>query len=270
MSTHGLWYQLQGKWTDRESCQILVPDVFKWHFAWCSHGSWATSPALGKHGAPWPQPHLLPQSWRRIKPLHFTTVKAWIWHRTFPYWDNEKAGCKTSSCFLLISAFLLYLIIFSQVMASWLFAFHLIFGNALYHPSNSSQPEHTSLCSVTGQLCVFMKQDQKGVNVNKLSLFEELLGIQSVLSIAMSTMVLGSCMLLIWEKKELISEPYLVFFQAKSLGCQLATADWSPKKRQISLLPDRSLTGGKGAGGCMQPRKCAGYVFINPTQEKML
>lgn len=80
-------------------------------------------------------------------------------------------------------------------------------------------------------------------------------------------------MLLIQEKKELISESYLdqpVFFQAKSLWCHLATADWSPKNKQISLLPDRSLTGGKGAGGCMQLRKCAGHVFINPAQEKML
>lgn len=70
-------------------------------------------------------------------------------------------------------------------MPSWLFAFHLSFGNVLYRPSNSSQPEHTSLCSVTGQLCVFMKQDQKGVKVNKLSFFEELLEIQSILSMVM-------------------------------------------------------------------------------------
>lgn len=64
--------------------------------------------------------------------------------------------------------------------------------------------QSTPLCSVTGQLCVFMKQDQKGVNVNKLCLFEEFLGIQSILSIAMqgSTVAFGSCMLLIWGKKK--------------------------------------------------------------------
>lgn len=90
---------------------------------------------------------------------------------------------------------------FSQVMASCL---HFISALGLLCtiqviPVSQSTP----LCSVTGQLCVFMKQDQKGVNVNKLCLFEEFLGIQSILSIAMqgSTVAFGSCMLLIWGKK---------------------------------------------------------------------
>lgn len=91
---------------------------------------------------------------------------------------------------------------FSQVMEAdclhFISALGLLCAIQVIPVSQSTPP-----CSVTGQLCVFMKQDQKGVNVNKLCLFEEFLGIQSILSIAMqgSTVAFGSCMLLIWGKK---------------------------------------------------------------------
>lgn len=83
------------------------------------------------------------------------------------YQEKEETGCKASSCFLLISSFFHYLIIFSQVRLAE--CIYLSFGKASYGPSNTSNPKHTSLCSATGEPRMFMKQNQKGGNVNKRS-----------------------------------------------------------------------------------------------------
>lgn len=104
---------------------------------------------------------------------------------------------------------------------------------------------------------MFMKQNQKAVNVNKPSLFEELLGIQSVLSIAVygSTVALQSLCAVDTKKGNFFNpnKINLFSFKQKTAGATLPTADWSHKNRPISLPPDRSLPGGEGVGRWMWP-----------------
>lgn len=167
--------------------------------------------------------------------------------------DKEGTGCKASSRSLFISAFFLHLIIFSRVRAGWQVAFHLGLGKALRGPSNASDPEHTSLCSVAGQPGVFMQQNQKGGNVNKQPLLGQLLRIQSVLSIAAegSAAALGVLQAADTKKSNSVNLNKINLFSCKLKGADatLPAADPSHKNRRVSLPPDRSLTQPEGVDG---------------------
>lgn len=102
---------------------------------------------------------------------------------------------------------------------------------------------------------MFMKQNQKGVNVNKPPFFEELLRIQSVLSIAVQGSTTALVLHAVDTKKKSnfvnLNKINLFSFKQKAAVATRLPADWSHKNRLISLPPDRSLTGGEGVGRWM-------------------
>lgn len=124
--------------TGRCSCSILFAWPDGTSFIWCFVKHW-TVLAQQSSVVHW-----------RSRSFYSPTVKARTWPRTILYWDNEKAGCKSSSCFLLISAFLLYLIIFSPVMPSWLH-----FNSALGMLCTVQARAHLSLLSYRTAMYVY-------------------------------------------------------------------------------------------------------------------
>lgn len=100
---------------------------------------------------------------------------------------------------------------------------------------------------------MFMKQNQKGGNVNKQSLLDQLLRIQSVLSIAAegSTGALGVLQAADTKKSNSANLNKINLFSCKLkvADATLPAADRSHKNGLISSPPDRSLTRGQGVDG---------------------
>lgn len=105
-------------------------------------------------------------------------VKAWTWPRTTLCRDKEKAGYKNSSPFPLIRACFLYLTISSRVMLADCLHFMTALGmlcTVQVTRVSRSTPPFAQWQDSDARL---WSKNQRGVNVNRLSLFEELPGTQ--------------------------------------------------------------------------------------------